>query len=252
MVQEGAAAIRLVQLRKQYRGAFMPAIDGFNLEVKPNTIVGLLGPNGAGKTSSINVLCGLLVQDEGEASIFGYDCRKDQDVIRRRLGVVPQQIALFSTLTGWENFIYIGRMYGISDTIIRKRASALLGRLGLEKHANKQVRRYSGGMKRRANMLASILHEPDLLILDEPTAGVDVQSRAMILDFLRDYRKEGKTILYTSHMLEEAEQLCDEVTIIDEGKNVVDGKPHDLVQNTPGSRRLEDVFLHYTGHSVRD
>lgn len=245
-------AIEITNLHKQYKGAFTPALDGLSLFVRKNQIIGLLGPNGAGKTTSINIMCGLVKPDQGRACIYGKNCVTDKLEIRSMIGVVPQQIALFQHLTGWENFNYIGRLYGLSAPVIKQRAGALLERLGLEKHGDKRVGQYSGGMKRRANIIASLLHEPSLLILDEPTAGVDVQSRAMILSFLKDYREQGKTILYTSHLLEEAEQLCDEVVIVDEGKFVVSGAPEDLVSKTQDCRRLEDVFLHYTGHSVRD
>lgn len=245
-------AIEITDLRKTYKGALVPALDGLSLSVQKNHIVGLLGPNGAGKTTSINVLCGLVLPDSGSARIHGKDCTKNSFFIKKMLGVVPQQIAMFSNLTAWENFYYIGRLYGISDRKIKDRAGHLLERLGLDKHADKRIGRYSGGMKRRANIIASLLHQPDVVILDEPTAGVDVQSRAMILEFLQEYRKQDKTILYTSHLLEEAEQLCDEVVIVDEGKFILSGAPKELIKSTPECKRLEDVFLHYTGHSVRD
>jgi ABC-2 type transport system ATP-binding protein len=183
---------------------------------------------------------------------MGKDCNKDALAIRHMIGVVPQQIALFANLTASENFRYIGRLYGLSEKDITQRAGDLLQRLGLDKHADKRIGRFSGGMKRRANIIASLLHQPEMIILDEPTAGVDVQSRAMILNFLREYNQQGKTVLYTSHLMEEAEQLCDEVVIIDEGKFIISGSPKELVKNTEDCKRLEDVFLHYTGHSVRD
>jgi ABC-2 type transport system ATP-binding protein len=245
-------ALQLTDLRKQYRGALVPALDGLSFSVARGTIVGLLGPNGAGKTTSINIICGLVDADGGEAKVMGLDAGRDRQEIRRKIGVVPQQIALFGNLTGRENFRYIGRLYGLSDAMIQRRTDLLLGRMGLEGHADKRVSRYSGGMKRRANIIATLLHDPELLILDEPTAGVDVQSRALILDFLKEYHSQGKTILYTSHLLDEAEQLCEEVVIVDEGRFITQGTPRALVAQTPDSRRLEDVFLHFTGHSVRD
>jgi len=245
-------AIEINDLYKNYKGAWTPALNGFSFTVRKNTVMGLLGPNGAGKTTSINIICGLVEPDKGSAKVFGKDCVKDMLAIRHIIGVVPQQIALFGNLTATENFMYIGRLYGLNDATITKRANSLMERLGLEKHADKRIKSYSGGMKRRANIIASLLHEPELLILDEPTAGVDVQSRAMIMTFLNDYKQLGKTILYTSHLLDEAEQICDEVVIIDEGKFVIDGTPKELITNTPDAKKLEDVFLHYTGHSVRD
>ena len=245
-------AIEIADLKKLYKGAFTPALDGLSLTVKTNQIMGLLGPNGAGKTTCINILCGLVSADGGKASVFGRNCYTDIEQIRKLIGVVPQQIALFGTLTAWENFAYIGQLYNLPNKIIKDRAAHLLERLGLEKHADKRVSRYSGGMKRRVNIIASLLHEPELIILDEPTAGVDVQSRALIHDFLVEYHNRGKTILYTSHHLDEAEELCEEVVIVDEGKFVISGSPAALISSTPDCRKLEDVFLHYTGHSVRD
>lgn len=245
-------AIEISQLRKQYKGAWTPSLDGLSLHVQQGKITGLLGPNGAGKTTTINILCGLVAPDNGGAKIFDKDCTTDIASIRRVIGVVPQQIALFAQLTAWENFRYIGRLYGLPEATITAKAANLLQRLGLDSHANKRIARYSGGMKRRANIIASLLHEPQLLVLDEPTAGVDVQSRALILDFLQEYNRQGHTILYTSHLMEEAERICDEVFIIDEGKNIISGTPQQLIDDTQDCRRLEDVFLHYTGHSVRD
>ena len=143
-------------------------------------------------------------------------------------------------------------MYGVAENILKKNADRMLDRLGLMPHADKAVKKYSGGMRRRTNIIAAMLHEPKLLILDEPTAGVDVQSRALILKFLKEYNAAGNTILYTSHLMEEAEILCDEVVIIDEGKKVISGAPQTLIEQTESCHRLEDVFLHHTGHSLRD
>lgn len=245
-------AIEINNLHKKYKGAWTPALDGFSLQAQEKKVLGLLGPNGAGKSTTINILCGLVTPDSGSAKILGRNCVTEITELRSIIGVVPQQIALFQNLNAWENFLYIGRLYGLKDGAIKERAGALLKRLGLDQHADKRIGRYSGGMKRRANIIASLLHDPQLLILDEPTAGVDVQSRAMILDFLNEYRAQGKTILYTSHLLEEAQKLCDEVVIIDEGKFIISGTPENLVSETPGCDDLEDVFLHYTGHSVRN
>ena len=245
-------AVEIKDIRKNYKGAWSPALDGFSFYVKPKQVAGLLGPNGAGKTTCINILCGLVKPDSGTATIGGKDCIHDMASIRSMIGMVPQQIALFGDLTAMENFTYIGKLYGLENYKIKTLTTYLLNRLGLDKHADKRINAYSGGMKRRANIIASLLHEPELLILDEPTAGVDVQSRAMILDFLKEYRLQGKTILYTSHLMDEAEQICDEVVIIDEGRFITSGTPADLIKNTPGCKRLEDVFLHFTGRSVRD
>lgn len=248
----GQYTVEIDALRKQYPGAFTPAVDGMSLRIPTGSIFGLLGPNGAGKTTTISIICGLIRPDAGSVRVFGTDITREGNHIRSRLGVVPQHIALYHGLTGRENIAYIGRLYGLDKSRIEERGNRLLERLGLGAHADKRVGRYSGGMKRRINIITSLLHEPELLILDEPTAGVDVQSRALILDFLKDYRASGHTVVYTSHLLEEAEQLCDKIVIIDEGRNVIEGEPARLIAETPDCRRMEDVFLHYTGHSVRD
>lgn len=245
-------AIEIKDLHKQYRGSWTPALNGLSMTVRKGQIMGLLGPNGAGKTTTISIICGLLASDAGNISIEGMDALHHRDAIRRMMGVVPQQIALFSNLSARENIRYIGSLYGIPAGKVTEKGNYLLRRLGLEKHADKRIARYSGGMKRRANIIASLLHDPALLILDEPTAGVDVQSRALIIDFLREYNASGKTILYTSHLLDEAQKLCDEVVIVDEGRYIVSGSPGALISDTPGCKSLEDVFLHFTGHSVRD
>ena len=245
-------AIEADDLHKNYKGAWTPALDGFSFSVAQGKISGLLGPNGAGKSTTINILCGLITPDSGTAMIFGKNCNTESIDVRTKIGVAPQQVALFGNLTAMENLRYIGRLYGLSDSVISKRATNLLDLLGLSTHADKRINAYSGGMKRRANIIASLLHEPELLILDEPTAGVDVQSRALILSFLQQYRQQGKTILYTSHLMDEAQQICDEVTIIDEGKFIINGTPDSLIRETADCKKLEDVFLHYTGHTVRD
>jgi len=251
-MQHTTSVIRIENLSKTYPAALVPALDGLSLDVGQAEIFGLLGPNGAGKTTTINVLCGLLVADAGCATVLEMDTNIQKDSIRKRIGVVPQNIALYPNLSGQENIAFIGRLYGIDAITLKQKAAILLEQFGLTPHTHKRVNRYSGGMKRRLNIIASLLHDPEILILDEPTAGVDVQSRALILNFLKQYRALGKTIVYTSHLLEEAEQICDRIAIVDEGKVMLQGVPKQLIQNTPDCKRLEDVFLHYTGRSLRD
>lgn len=246
-------SIFVQDLHKTYKGALEPSLTGLSFSFAKGMITGLLGPNGAGKTTTISILCGLVSADRGTVRIF--DLPQDaanREEIKRHIGIVPQQIALFPQLTAIENLEYFGNLYGLKGKPLRNRIDEYLQLFGLEKNGNKEVRRFSGGMKRRTNIIASILHQPQLLILDEPTAGVDVQSRSMILQFLRDYNAQGVSIVYTSHLLDEAETLCKEVAIIDEGKLVVQGAPADLIAQHASCTDLEDVFLHYTGHAVRD
>ncbi|SFD10262.1 ABC-2 type transport system ATP-binding protein [Chitinophaga sp. CF118] len=240
-------------LHKTYKGALEPSLKDLSFSFQKNAIVGLLGPNGAGKTTTISILCGLVKADSGQVNIFDFpQDAAHRETIKRLVGIVPQQIALFPELTAIENLVYFGNLYGLKGKGLRTRIDEYLQIFGLEKNGNKEVRRFSGGMKRRTNIIAAILHQPKLLILDEPTAGVDVQSRGMILQFLREYNKQGVSIVYTSHLLEEAQTICSEVAIIDEGRLIVQGSPSDLIEKHSACGNLEDVFLHYTGHAVRD
>lgn len=244
----------LVQdLHKTYKGALEPSLKGLSFSFPKGSIVGLLGPNGAGKTTTISIICGLVKADAGQVQIFDQPQHAaNRETIKRLIGVVPQQIALFPHLTAIENLEYFGNLYGLKGKPLRSRIDEYLQVFGLEKAGHKQVHHFSGGMKRRTNIIAAILHNPKLLILDEPTAGVDVQSRTMILQFLREYNQQGVSIIYTSHLLDEAQTICSEVVIVDEGKAVVQGGTAELIARHAECRNLEDVFLHYTGHALRD
>lgn len=243
--------LQIQQLEKTYKNAAEPSLQKLSLTFSDKVIAGLLGPNGAGKTTTISILCGQVKANAGSARILGLDVEKDKEAIKKRIGVVPQSIALYPTLTAMENLQYIGKLYGLPASALKLRILHFLKLFGLDKSAHKPIRYFSGGMKRRANIIASLLHEPELLILDEPTAGVDVQSRNMILQFLLDYHGQGHGIIYTSHLLEEAQQLCEEIAIIDHGRLVVQGKPSDLMKEQ-GAHNLEQVFLQLTGSSLRD
>ncbi|NSL88414.1 ABC transporter ATP-binding protein [Chitinophaga sp. Mgbs1] len=241
------------ELCKTYRGAAAPTLKGLSFAFPEGKIVGLLGPNGAGKTTTISILCGLVSADKGDVTIHGlHQDAAHREAIKRIIGIVPQQIALYPQLTAVENLTYFGNLYGLKGPSLLSKIMHYLEVFGLEKSAHKEIHKYSGGMKRRANIIAAILHDPRLVILDEPTAGVDVQSRSMILQFLTEYNRQGASILYTSHLLEEAQSICEEVAIMDEGSLIVQGKPLELIAQLPQCRSLEDVFLHYTGHALRD
>jgi ABC-2 type transport system ATP-binding protein len=245
-------AIKVDHISKTYKGSISPAVDDLSLEIPQNSRFGLLGPNGAGKTTIINILCGLLNYDKGDISIQGMPLEKKYKKIRKIIGLVPQDIALYDTLTARENLRFIGEMYGLKGKQLHSRIDECLEMVGLAHNGNKQIRRYSGGMKRRVNLVAGILHKPEILILDEPTTGVDVQSRNMILQFLHEISEKGTSIIYTSHYLEEAEDLCDHIAIIDEGKVIIKGETKVIIESEEEYTDLDSVFLHLTGRRLRD
>jgi len=193
------------------------AVDEVGFEVGRGETFGLLGPNGAGKTTTINILCGLLRPDAGAVSLNGKADPTRPDV-RASLGVAPQSLALYEELTAQGNLEFFGRIYGISGTQLKDRAAACLDVAGLAPRRKSRVSTFSGGMKRRLNLVCALLHEPSILLLDEPTVGVDPQSRNLIFDTIEQLKSEGRTIIYTTHYMEEAQRLCDRVAILDRGK----------------------------------
>jgi len=236
---------------KQYKNAIEPTVNGISLDIFKGEVFGLLGPNGAGKTTTISMICGLLKPDSGSVAINDYDVQKNFERVKRDIGVVPQDLALFETLSARENLRFFGKMYGLDADMLNYRIDHFLEVFGLLGHASKRIKYFSGGMKRRINLIAALLHEPTILILDEPTVGVDVQSRSVILNFLKKLNREGVTILYTSHLLEEAQDLCSRVAIIDRGTVLAKGVPQDLIDETE-TNNLQGYFLHLTGENPRD
>jgi ABC-2 type transport system ATP-binding protein len=245
------AAIHVNRLVKTYKGAGHPAVDSITFDVPKGAIYGLLGPNGAGKTTTISILCGLLVPTKGEVSVLGLSLKNQLEEIKKRIGVVPQDIALYPTLTAFENLQYIGNMYGLKGRSLKENINKQLEHFGLIESANKFVGNFSGGMKRRINLIAGILHQPEILFLDEPTVGVDVQSRNVITEYLHGINRAGCTIVYTSHLMEEAENLCSEIAIIDTGTIIASGQPKALIAEN-NSANLEQLFLKLTGKKLRD
>lgn len=243
--------IEITDITKTYRGLDDAVLKGVNLQVKSGEIFGLLGPNGAGKTTLISILCGLLHFDEGSAKIDGHNIVEERNLLKRLIGVVPQEIALYDTLSARENLHFFGACYGLKGSELKDKTETFLKHFGLEKSAKRQIKTFSGGMKRRVNLIAAIMHNPKVLFLDEPTVGIDVQSRAVIVDFLKQFNREGCTIFYTSHHMKEAENLCTHVAIIDNGKIVAADKPKTLMEQHK-TEHLEDVYLHITGKDLRD
>lgn len=249
---ESKAVIEVSELTKAYAHSDSPAVDNLSFSIAENETFGLLGPNGAGKTTTISMLCGLFNPTKGSVKINGLDLRTHLNILKPEMGIVPQDIALYPTLTGRENLEFYGAMYGVEKKELKKRIAFWLEKMGMLQSADNQVDSYSGGMKRRINLIAGILHNPKILFLDEPTVGVDVQSRTSIMEHLTELNALGMTIIYTSHHLEEAEKFCSDVAIIDHGKIIARGKPSELIAANEGCASLEDVFLKMTKLALRD
>ena len=235
--------IQISQLSKKYKDAEMYSLNGFMLSIYEGQIFGLLGPNGAGKTTLISMLCGLVKPTSGSFSIDDLTYAKNANEIKKIIGVVPQEYALYPTLTARENLLYFGSMYGLKGDDLKEKVIESLDFLGLLKFADKRIETFSGGMKRRINLIAGILHNPKVLFLDEPTVGVDVQSKNAIIDYLKELNKNGTTIIYTSHHLSEAQDFCTDIAIVDRGKIYAEGTPNNLIASTANARNLEDVFI---------
>jgi ABC-2 type transport system ATP-binding protein len=244
--------VHLDHLTKQYKKSAIPAVSNLSLEIPEGSVFGLLGPNGAGKSTTVMIVCGLMVPDSGFVTVLGENMITNGVKVRNNIGVAPQEIALFPGLTAQENLFYFGRMYGLPTQVIKAQIGKYLAVFGLSDKAGKIVSTFSGGMKRRLNLIAALLHKPKLIILDEPTAGVDVQSRNMILSFLENLKSEGTTVIYSSHLLEEAERICSHVGIIDEGRLITTGTLDAVTANHPDCKNLEELFLKLTGKNIRD
>ena len=244
--------IEIIQLSKKYKGAAHFAVKDLNLHIATNDIYGVLGPNGAGKTTLISMLSSLLKPTSGSFTINGLDFKKNKRELQQRIGIVPQEYALYPTLTAYENLEYFGSMYGLKRSTLKEGILNNLERLGLTPFSDKRISTFSGGMKRRVNLIAGILHQPKVLFLDEPTVGVDVQSKSAIMDHLLELNSQGTTIIYTSHHLNEAEHFCTKIAIVDNGEIIIKGEPKNLIANHLEAHNLEDVFIAVTGKALRD
>jgi ABC-2 type transport system ATP-binding protein len=218
--------IRVEGLRKRF--GELKAVDGVSFEIRQGEIYGLLGPNGAGKTTTLSMISGLLRPDEGRVLFDGVDMAVEPLRIKRDLGVVPQEVALYEELTARENLRFWGGLYGLSGAKLAGAVEAALGLVGLEENADRKVEQFSGGMKRRLNLSLGLVHRPRAVMMDEPTVGIDPQARANILDVVRRIARDGTTVLYTTHYLEEAEGFCDRIAIMDHGKILAEGTLDEL------------------------
>jgi ABC-2 type transport system ATP-binding protein len=246
--------LQISHLRKTF--GTLVAVDDVSFSLARGELVGLLGPNGAGKTTTVSMAAGLLTPDSGEVLIDGARLSGDTDPKKRKIGLIPQDLALYDELSARRNLQFFGGLYGLSGSVLSKAIATALDLVGLADRERDLVKTFSGGMKRRLNLAAGILHDPDILLLDEPTVGVDPQSRNAIFENLEELKRRGKALLYTTHYMEEAERLANRIVVIDHGRVMADDTLaglQALVGGPAGQRpNLEAVFLAMTGRSLRD
>jgi ABC-2 type transport system ATP-binding protein len=245
------SAVDINNLSFQYPGNDAPSFTGLNMQIAKGDRFGLFGPNGAGKTTLMNLMTGLLKSNEGSIALDGVKVGTHKNHINRLFGFVPQDFSFYQELSPKENLEFFGAWYGLNKRIIKQKTDELLQIMGLEDVCDKQVQQFSGGMKRRVNLAIGVIHNPGILFLDEPTVGVDVQTRHAIINYLIDLNKNGTTLIYTSHQLDEAEDLCNQVALLDNGKIMAQGELHMLLQQHKHSD-LEELFLNLTGKHFRD
>jgi ABC-2 type transport system ATP-binding protein len=243
------SAITVENLIKRFED--VTAVDGINLQVKKGELFGLLGPNGAGKTTTINMLCGLIKPTNGTAKVGGYDVQKETEKVKTLIGVCPQETAIYPYLTGAENVELFGNLHAMNKETLKARRDMLLEKMGLTEDAKRRSEKYSGGMKRRLSLILALIHNPQIAFLDEPTVAMDPQSRHAVWDFIKELKEEDKTIILTTHYMEEAEALCDRVGIIDHGKLIALGAPQALISKNK-VKNLEEVFIALTGRKIRE
>jgi ABC-2 type transport system ATP-binding protein len=248
------AILEVRHLRKSFGS--LVAVDDVAFTLEAGRLIGLLGPNGAGKTTTVSMVAGLITPDRGEVLVGGHRLASDTDPAKRRIGLVPQDLALYDELTARDNLRFFGALYDLSGAALENAIGSVLDLVGLSDRVRDRVKTFSGGMKRRLNLAAGLLHDPDILLLDEPTVGVDPQSRNAIFDNLEVLKRRGKALLYTTHYMEEAERLADRIVVIDHGRVIADDTLEGLqTRMAPlgGARAtLEAVFLTLTGRSLRD
>lgn len=244
-------AIVIENLCFAYPGQSTAIFSNLSLTIPTSSRFGLFGPNGAGKTTLMNLMTGLLSFEEGNIFLYGNQLKKKDISIKKLFGFVPQDLSFYQELTPVENLQFFGAWSGLNSHEIKQRTDELLKMLGLSDVRNKPVEKFSGGMKRRMNLAIGVIHQPKILFLDEPTVGVDVQTRHAIIDYLKGLNEKGTTLVYTSHQLNEAEGLCDNIALIDDGKIIAHGDLHHLLAEY-GQNGLEGLFLNLTGKNYRN
>ena len=241
--------LEIKNLKKSYKKNH--ALKGISFDVYKGEILGILGPNGAGKSTMINILSTILQKDEGEILYFGKQMEKNEREIKKKIGVVPQDLAIYEDIPSYNNIKLFASLYGLKGQALEEAVSKALDFVKLEDRKKDKPKTYSGGMKRRLNIACSIAHSPEILILDEPTVGIDPQSRNHILKSLLELKKQGTTIMYTTHYMEEIEEIADRVIIMDNGTKIEEGTVYELL-NKYKKESLEEVFLSLTGKNLRD
>lgn len=239
-------AIEVKDLRKSFGNLL--AVQGVDLVAHQGEILSLLGPNGAGKSTTISMLSGLLSPDAGDAYIVGYSITQEPQAAKKKLGVVPQEIALYPDLSARENLLFWGKMYDLRGSDLKQRVDEVLEIIGLTDRQKDLVGKYSGGMKRRVNIAAALLHNPEVIIMDEPTVGIDPQSRRHILDNIKALNRQGMTVLYTTHYMEEAAELSDHIAIMDQGKIIAYGTNDELIKLIGEQTRIDLTFNTEVAH----
>jgi ABC-2 type transport system ATP-binding protein len=233
------------------RKAKITAVDSVTFDVNKGEIFGMIGPNGAGKSTTFAILSTLIKPTSGSVKVGGFDVEKDDESIRKLIGVVPQQYSLYSDLTARENLELMGNLYEVPRNVMEERIEYYLKLVHLEAHADRFTGRFSGGMKQRLSVISAVIHDPEIIFWDEPTTGLDPQTRQAIWKLARKFNSEGKTLIFTTHYMDEADKLCDRVAIMNTGKLVALDTPQNLKEKSK-SASLEEVFIHLTGEEIRD
>lgn len=233
------------------RGRKITAVNDVSFDVFKGEIFGMIGPNGAGKSTTFSMLTTLLKPTSGSIKVAGFDVEKQDDKIRPLIGIVPQKLSLYPLLTARENLEFMGSLYNVPKKVLEEKIDYYLKLVGLEASADRYTGGFSGGMKQRLSVIAAVLHDPQILFWDEPSTGLDPQTRNVIWKLGRRFNEEGRTLVFTTHYMEEADNLCDRVAVMDSGKMVALDDPERLKETT-GSTNLEEVFVHFTGEQVRD
>jgi len=233
------------------RGRTITAVNDVSFDVFKGEIFGMIGPNGAGKSTTFSVLTTLLKPTKGSVKVAGFDIEKDDARIRPLIGIVPQKLSLYPILTARENLELMSNLYNVPKKVMEERIDYYLRLVGLENSADRFTNGFSGGMKQRLSVISAVIHDPEILFWDEPSTGLDPQTRNVIWKLAKKFNGEGKTLIFTTHYMEEADNLCDRVAVMDLGKMVALDNPERLKEMS-GSKTLEEVFVHFTGEEVRD